>query len=115
VNEFCSIALGARARRAFDLSLLIRLGKPQVCDEARIGALVEIQENASHTSVPAGVPVADSVIIGHSRLFINDAYLRSTSLRGQLHRHGRRVMIDQEFRCPLNFCPVQKTPCPGPK
>jgi len=62
-------------------------------DDSKIGTFVEIQKGAkigkhvkvsSHTFICEGVTVEDDVFIGHSVVFINDKYPRSTTQGGQL-------------------------------
>ncbi len=62
-------------------------------DDSKIGTFVEIQKGAhigkrvkvsSHTFICEGVTIEDDVFIGHSVVFINDKYPRSTTINGQM-------------------------------
>lgn len=62
-------------------------------DNSKIGTFVEIQKGvligknckvSSHTFICEGVTVEDNVFIGHSVVFINDRYPRSTNGEGTL-------------------------------
>jgi acetyltransferase-like isoleucine patch superfamily enzyme len=93
VNEFVCIAPDVKLGRDVKLSKFINMYGCEVGDETKIGAFVEIQKNArvgrrckisSHTFICEGVDIEDNVFIGHSVTFINDAYPRSTTARGEL-------------------------------
>jgi acetyltransferase-like isoleucine patch superfamily enzyme len=93
VNEFVSIAPDVKLGKNVKLSKFINLYGCEVGDETKIGAFVEIQKNArvgrrckisSHTFICEGVNIEDNVFIGHSVVFINDAYPRSTTAEGEL-------------------------------
>lgn len=67
---------------------LVNLYGCTVGDETRIGAFVEIQQNAvigrrckisSHTFICEGVAIEDEVFVGHGVMFINDRYPRATA------------------------------------
>jgi acetyltransferase-like isoleucine patch superfamily enzyme len=67
---------------------LVNLYGCRIGDEAKIGAFVEIQKNASigarckvssHTFVCEGVHVADEVFIGHGVMFTNDLDPKATA------------------------------------
>lgn len=75
------------------LSKFVNLYGCTIGDNTKIGALVEIQKNAvignnckiqSHTFICEGVVIEDEAFVGHSVVFINDKYPRSTSERGKL-------------------------------
>ena len=62
---------------------LVNLYGCVIGDETKIGAFVEIQQNAavgrrckisSHTFICEGVRIEDDVFVGHGVLFINDRY-----------------------------------------
>jgi acetyltransferase-like isoleucine patch superfamily enzyme len=64
----------------------------EIGDEARIGAFVEIQKNAtvgarckisSHTFICEGVTIEDEVFVGHGVMFINDTDPRATTSDGR--------------------------------
>ncbi len=67
---------------------LVNLYGCTVGDDTRIGAFVEIQQNAhvgsrckisSHTFICEGVTIEDEVFVGHGVMFINDRYPRATA------------------------------------
>ena len=67
---------------------LVNLYGCTIGDETKIGAFVEVQENAaigsrckisSHTFICEGVTIEDDVFVGHGVLFINDLYPRATT------------------------------------
>jgi acetyltransferase-like isoleucine patch superfamily enzyme len=71
-------------------------------DDCKIGTFVEIQKGvtvgnrvkvSSHTFVCEGVTVEDDVFIGHSVVFINDLYPRSTNADGALQTEEDWVMV----------------------
>lgn len=91
---------------------LVNLYGCRIGDETRIGAFVEIQQNAvigrrckisSHSFICEGVELSDEVFIGHGVMFTNDLYPRATTADGQLQtgadwkvlptRVGRRASI----------------------
>lgn len=93
MNEFVSIAPDVKLGKNVKLSKFINLYGCEVGDETKIGAFVEIQKNArvgrrckisSHTFICEGVNIEDNVFIGHSVVFINDVYPRSTTAEGEL-------------------------------
>jgi dTDP-4-amino-4,6-dideoxygalactose transaminase/acetyltransferase-like isoleucine patch superfamily enzyme len=72
---------------------LVNLYGCSVGDETRIGAFVEIQQNASigrrckissHSFICEGVDIDDEVFIGHGVVFTNDLYPRATTADGRL-------------------------------
>ena len=71
---------------------LVNLYGCKIGDETKIGAFVEIQQDASvgcrckissHTFICAGAVIEDEVFVGHGVMFINDRYPRATT-DGQL-------------------------------
>ncbi|MGB2889871.1 MAG: DapH/DapD/GlmU-related protein [Candidatus Acidiferrales bacterium] len=75
------------------LARFIHLYGCEVGDNAKIGAFVEIQKNAtigknckisSHTFICEGVTIQDNVSIGHGVTFIKDAYLHAATPDGHL-------------------------------
>lgn len=67
---------------------LVNLYGCTVGDDSRVGAFVEIQQNAhigarckisSHSFICEGVTIEDEVFVGHGVMFINDRYPRATS------------------------------------
>ena len=91
---------------------LVNLYGCRIGDETRIGAFVEIQQNASigqrckissHSFICEGVELGDEVFVGHGVMFTNDVYPRATTEDGQLQtgadwkvlptRVGRRASI----------------------
>ena len=93
MNEFVCIAPDVKLGKNVKLSKFINMYGCEVGDETKIGAFVEIQQNArvgrrckisSHTFICEGVNIEDNVFIGHSVTFINDAYPRSTTAEGEL-------------------------------
>ena len=72
---------------------LVNLYGCSIGDETKIGAFVEIQQNAtigarckisSHSFVCEGVTVEDEVFIGHGVMFTNDRYPRAVNQDGSL-------------------------------
>ena len=93
MSEFVCIAPSVRLGRGVKLSKFINLYGCTIGDETKIGAFVEIQNNASvgnrckissHTFICEGVEIEDNVFIGHSVTFINDLYPRATTAEGGL-------------------------------
>jgi len=93
MNSYVCISPDVKLGKDVKLSKFINLYGCEVGDETKIGAFVEIQKNAtvgkrckisSHTFICEGVTIEDNVFVGHSVVFINDAYPRSTTLEGQL-------------------------------
>jgi acetyltransferase-like isoleucine patch superfamily enzyme len=93
VNEFCAIGPDVKLGKGVKLSKFINLYGCEIGDDAKIGAFVEIQKNAtvgknckisSHSFICEGVIIEDNVFIGHSVTFINDSYPRATAPDGQL-------------------------------
>lgn len=93
MNDYLSIAPDVKLGKGVRLSKFINLYGCEVGDETKIGAFVEIQQNAyigrrckisSHTFICEGVTIEDNVFIGHGVTFINDSYPRSTTVEGEL-------------------------------
>jgi acetyltransferase-like isoleucine patch superfamily enzyme len=91
--DFQSIAPDVKLGKNVKIHKLVNLYGCEVGDNTKIGAFVEIQKNArvgkhckisSHTFICEGVIIEDNVFIGHSVVFINDAYPRATNLNGKL-------------------------------
>lgn len=70
--------------------------------ETRIGAFVEIQENASvgarckissHTFICEGVSIEDEVFVGHGVMFTNDPYPRAVNEDGTLQTETDWVVV----------------------
>jgi acetyltransferase-like isoleucine patch superfamily enzyme len=87
------IAPDVKLGRDVRLSKFINLYGCEIGDETKVGAFVEVQKNArigkrckisSHTFICEGVTIEDNVFIGHSVVFINDTYPRSTTPGGEL-------------------------------
>ncbi len=93
MNEYCCIADDVKLGKGVRLSKFINLYGCEVGDYTKIGAFVEIQNNASvgknckissHTFICEGVTIEDDVFIGHGVTFINDTYPRATNADGRL-------------------------------
>lgn len=93
LNEFVSVAPDVKLGRDVKLGKFINLYGCEIGDETKIGALVEIQKNAtvgrrckisSHTFICEGVTIEDHVFIGHGVTFTNDSYPRATAAGGAL-------------------------------
>jgi acetyltransferase-like isoleucine patch superfamily enzyme len=72
---------------------LVNLYGCSIGDEAKIGAFVEIQKNASvgarckissHTFICEGVIIDDEVFVGHGVMFTNDRYPQAVNQDGTL-------------------------------
>jgi acetyltransferase-like isoleucine patch superfamily enzyme len=92
MSEFVCIAPDVKLGKGVKLAKFINLYGCDIGDEAKIGAFVEIQKNASigcrckissHTFICEGVTIEDNVFVGHGVTFINDSYPRATT-GGQL-------------------------------
>lgn len=97
MNEFLAIAPDVKLGQRVALSKFINLYGCEIGDDCKIGAFVEVQENArigrcckisSHTFICDGVTIEDNVFIGHSVTFINDTYPRATNAEGSLQSHA---------------------------
>ena len=93
MSDFLCIAPDVKLGKCVKLSKFINLYGCEIGDESKIGAFVEVQKNAkigrrckisSHTFICEGVTIEDGVFIGHSVVFINDAYPRATTPEGAL-------------------------------
>ena len=91
--EFVSIAPDVKLGKDVKLAKFVNLYGCEVGDETKIGALVEIQKNASvgrrckissHTFICEGVTIEDEVFVGHGVTFINDKLPRATTSSGEL-------------------------------
>jgi len=91
--EFLSIAPDVKLGKNVKIHNFVNLYGCEIGDSTKIGVFVEIQKNAkvgknckisSHTFICEGVAIEDDVFIGHSVVFINDAYPRATSSNGGL-------------------------------
>ena len=92
-ESYLSIAPDVKLGQHVKLSKFINLYGCEIGDETKIGAFVEVQNNAiigrcckvsSHTFICEGVTIEDNVFIGHGVTFINDSYPRATTSEGQL-------------------------------
>ena len=92
MNDYTCIAPDVKLGKGVRLSKFINLYGCEIGDETKIGAFVEIQNNAavgrrckisSHSFICEGVTIEDNVFIGHGVTFINDSYPRATT-DGQL-------------------------------
>ncbi len=72
---------------------LVNLYGCSIGADSKIGAFVEIQQNASvgarckissHSFICEGVTIEDEVFVGHGVMFINDRYPRATNADGTL-------------------------------
>jgi len=93
MDPYVCIAPSVKLGRDVKLSKFINLYGCEIGDEAKIGAFVEIQKNASvgkrckissHTFICEGVTIEDNVFVGHGVMFINDSYPRATVADGGL-------------------------------
>src|SRR5688572_12858433 len=91
--EFVSIAPDVKLGKDVKLAKFVNLYGCEVGDETKIGALVEIQKNASvgrrckissHTFICEGVTIEDEVFVGHGVTFTNDKLPRATTATGEL-------------------------------
>jgi acetyltransferase-like isoleucine patch superfamily enzyme len=92
-GQFLRISPDVKLGENVKIYAFVNLYGCEIGDESKIGTFVEIQKGArigrhvkvsSHTFICEGVTVEDDVFIGHSVIFINDKYPRSTSWTGQL-------------------------------
>jgi UDP-2-acetamido-3-amino-2,3-dideoxy-glucuronate N-acetyltransferase len=91
--KFQSIAPDVKLGENVRIYNFVNLYGCEVGDNTKIGVFVEIQKNAkvgrnckisSHTFICEGVTIEDDVFVGHSVVFINDTYPRSTNGNGGL-------------------------------
>ena len=99
MDTFVCIAPDVKLGENVKLSKFINLYGCEVGEHTKIGAFVEIQQNAtvgknckisSHTFICEGVTIEDDVFIGHSVTFINDSYPRATI--------GGRLQTEKDWR-----------------
>ena len=93
VAEFARIAPDVKLGKDVKIYAFVNLYGCEIGDETKIGTFVEIQKGAvigkrvkvsSHSFICEGVTIEDEVFIGHSVMFINDKYPRSTTEDGSL-------------------------------
>ncbi len=93
VAEFARIAPDVKLGKDVKIYAFVNLYGCEIGDETKIGTFVEIQKGAvigkrvkvsSHSFICEGVTIEDEVFIGHSVMFINDKYPRSTTGDGSL-------------------------------
>jgi acetyltransferase-like isoleucine patch superfamily enzyme len=90
-NQTISIGPDVQLGKRVRLAKFINLYGCRIGDDSRIGAFVEVQQNAtigcrckisSHTFICEGVLIEDEVFIGHGVTFINDKMPRATNADG---------------------------------
>ena len=93
MNVYQCISSDVRLEKDVRLSNFINLYGCEIGDGTKVGALVEIQKNAtvgkcckisSHTFICEGVVIEDNVFIGHGVTFTNDRYPRATTVEGKV-------------------------------
>lgn len=93
MNEYACIAEDVELGKDVKISKFVNLYGCRIGDYSKIGAFVEVQNNAhigknckisSHTFICEGVTIEDNVFVGHSVTFINDTYPRATTPDGGL-------------------------------
>jgi UDP-2-acetamido-3-amino-2,3-dideoxy-glucuronate N-acetyltransferase len=93
MTDYRCISADVKLGRDVKLAQFINLYGCAVGDNTKIGAFVEIQENAtvgrnckisSHSFICEGVTIEDEVFIGHNVTFTNDIYPRATTASGGL-------------------------------
>ncbi len=93
MNQYLCIADDVELGKNVKLSKFINLYGCKIGDNCKIGAFVEIQKNAiignnckisSHSFICEGVTIGDNCFIGHSVVFINDNYPKSSNPDGSL-------------------------------
>ena len=91
--KFCQIAPDGRLGKNVKIFSYVNLYGCEIGEEAKIGAFVEIQKNASvgrrckissHTFICEGVCIEDDVFVGHNVTFTNDLYPRAVNPDGEL-------------------------------
>jgi acetyltransferase-like isoleucine patch superfamily enzyme len=87
-NQYLCIADDVKLGKGVKLSRFINLYGCTIGENTKMGAFVEVQKKAtigknckisSHTFICEGVTIEDDVFVGHSVVFINDAYPRATT------------------------------------
>lgn len=87
-NQYLCIADDVKLGKGVKLSRFINLYGCTIGENTKVGAFVEVQKKAtigksckisSHTFICEGVTIEDDVFVGHSVVFINDAYPRATT------------------------------------
>jgi acetyltransferase-like isoleucine patch superfamily enzyme len=93
MDQYVAITPDVKLGRGVKLGKFINLYGCSIGDDTKIGAMVEIQKNASigsrckissHTFVCEGVTIEDEVFVGHGVTFVNDTYPRATTAGGSL-------------------------------
>ena len=91
--KHCVIAPDVKLGKNVKLSYFLNLYGCEIGDNTKIGAFVEIQNNAvvgrnckisSHSFICEGVHIEDNVFIGHNVTFINDLYPRAVNPEGKM-------------------------------
>lgn len=93
MSKYLCVSKDTKLGKNVKLSKFINLYGCSIGDNTKIGALVEIQKNAtigknckvsSHTFICEGVAIGDNCFIGHGVMFINDNYPRAAKADGVL-------------------------------
>ena len=101
-QKYLRIAPDVRLGKNVMLYGFVNLYGCTIGDDARIGAFVEIQKNASigarckvssHTFICEGVTIEDEVFIGHGVTFVNDRFPRATTRSGMVKSGSDWVCI----------------------
>src|SRR3990172_5396188 len=91
--NYCIISDDVKLGKDVKIFSFVNLYGCEIGDGTKIGAFVEIQNNAkigknckisSHTFICEGVTIEDNVFVGHNVTFINDSYPRATAKDGKL-------------------------------
>jgi len=91
--NYCIISDDVKLGKDVKIFSFVNLYGCEIGDGTKIGAFVEIQNNAkigknckisSHTFICEGVTIEDNVFVGHNVTFINDKYPRATGPSGNL-------------------------------
>ena len=86
---------------------LVNLYGCAIASETKIGALVEIQKNASvgarckissHTFICEGVTIEDEVFVGHGVVFTNDLYPRAVNDDGTLQTEADWTVVSTRVK-----------------
>lgn len=92
-GDFVRISSDVKLGENVKIYAFVNLYGCEIGDDSKIGTFVEIQKGvkigrrvkvSSHSFICEGVTVEDDVFIGHSVIFINDKYPRSTNSSNQL-------------------------------